>query len=165
MSDTKFTCGRRGSFEAQNTDFWRESGTCSHCGSLSGDKLMEMLEAGTCELGSTDKSYRVYVEGVPNPRVGQKRVVSIANHKASESYVPFTVAEHAAIAAQSGWVSPVEGKSWVMVRDEPETITAKFYFQHWTEAQMRRSIELYNDKKIKFRGVGFYVSPYFMAPI
>lgn len=40
---------------------------------------------------------------------------------------------------------------------------AKFYFQHLSQEQMRRFVDLYNEKRIKFQGdFGFYVLPYFM---
>lgn len=42
--------------------------------------------------------------------------------------------------------------------------TIKFYFQHLSEDQMRRFIELYNEKKLVFDGGSFYVWPFFMRP-
>lgn len=84
-------------------DVWRENGTCSYCGSMNPDTLMEALEAGTVTIGATDKSYKIYVDG-----------------------------------------------------------SKKFYFQHFSEAQMKRFIELFNERRIRFSGgIGFYVFPYF----
>lgn len=41
----------------------------------------------------------------------------------------------------------------------------KAYFQHLTEDQMRRFIDLLNDKKLKIGHPGyFYTRPYFIAP-
>lgn len=47
---------------------WREDRTCSYCGSLNPDALMERLEAGDVELGPTDKSYKVYVRDLTHRR-------------------------------------------------------------------------------------------------
>lgn len=46
-------------------DAWRDNDTCSYCGSLNPDEFMRMVEAGECVLGTTDKNYKVYVEGTP----------------------------------------------------------------------------------------------------
>jgi len=45
-------------------DAWRDDQTCSYCGSLNPDLFMAHLEAGDVSLGTTDKSYKVYVEGL-----------------------------------------------------------------------------------------------------
>jgi hypothetical protein len=40
----------------------------------------------------------------------------------------------------------------------------KFYFQHLTENQMRRFVDIFNERKIKFEDdLGFYVYPFFMS--
>ena len=70
----EFMCGRRmeGYPYAKalaGPDYWRSDGTCSHCGSLSPDQLFKALEDG-CEIGPTDKSYKIYIEGEKAPRVG-----------------------------------------------------------------------------------------------
>ena len=50
-------------------DYWRMDGTCNHCGSLSPDQFFQAIEDG-CEIGPTDKNYKVYIEGekAPNAR-------------------------------------------------------------------------------------------------
>ena len=50
-------------FKVPQTDEWREDLTCSWCGSMSPEYLFEAIEAG-CEIGPTDKSYKVYVKVV-----------------------------------------------------------------------------------------------------
>lgn len=40
----------------------------------------------------------------------------------------------------------------------------KFYFQHLSEEQRKKFVDLYNERKIKFQGSGFYVFPFFMIP-
>jgi hypothetical protein len=47
-------------------DVWRDNQTCSYCGSLNPDLLMAHLETGDIRLGATDKSYKVYVHGLPD---------------------------------------------------------------------------------------------------
>lgn len=44
------------------SDHWDAEGTCSYCGSMNPEKFMQQAEAGA-ELGPTDKSYKVYING------------------------------------------------------------------------------------------------------
>lgn len=65
MSSEKHTCPRRADHFSPDrnetgVDSWRDDGTCSYCGSLSGDAFMCLAEA-KAELGPTDKNYKVYV--------------------------------------------------------------------------------------------------------
>ena len=71
---TEFMCGRRmeGYPYAKSLagpDYWRFDGTCNYCGSLSPDQLFQAIEDG-CEIGPTDKNYKVYIEGEKSPKVG-----------------------------------------------------------------------------------------------
>ncbi|BCG50253.1 hypothetical protein [Ralstonia phage RP13] len=59
MSDGKFTCGRRLNI-AQDADHWREDGTCSYCGSISGEKALELIKNGAT-VTPTDKNYKMYI--------------------------------------------------------------------------------------------------------
>lgn len=69
-------CGRRaeswmGASKVERPDFYaqgrnRKTPTCSYCGSMSGDEFMAGLEAGTLQVGPTDKSYKVYVRDAYN---------------------------------------------------------------------------------------------------
>ena len=63
---SEFFCPRRDENPSSrkifpDADTWRADGSCSYCGSMNPDELMERLEAGTVELGPTDKNYKVYV--------------------------------------------------------------------------------------------------------
>lgn len=98
------------SIAGSNRDQFRYDNTCSYCGSFNPDVLMERIEAGTVELGPTDKNYKVYLRGADG--------------------------------------SPFD---------------SKFYFQHFSEEQKRRFIELLNEKKLKIGYPGrFYVTPFFI---
>jgi len=73
------SCGRRyDSFIANKQfpgpDTYRADGTCSYCGSVSGDWFMGRLEAGTISVTPTDKSYKVYISnhGDSEPFTGIK---------------------------------------------------------------------------------------------
>lgn len=125
-------------FKFDRDDSWRPDGTCSYCGSIDPDDLMERLEAGTVQIGATDKSYKIYVSNDGGEPFFQ-------THRTDDK--PF-----------SGWDSPLH--TWVT----QETSMAKFYFQHLSKEQMIRFIELLNEGRIKFSGgIGFYVKPYFIA--
>ena len=100
-------CPRRQENPVQITDpkedHWREDQTCSYCGSLNPDKVMELLTAGV-EVSPTDKNYKIYL---------------------SE--------------------------------------TRKAYFQHFSQEQQKKFIEMLNEKKIKLGYPGyFYVLPFFI---
>lgn len=141
---------------------WSEDGTCSYCGSVNPDMLMAALEAGTVELTPTDKSYKVYVDGLPNPRAGLPRIVSISNAKEAPgpNYVRFTEAEHRKLADAGGRL--VSEGDWITVETEGPTRYAKFYFQHLSGEQRTRFIQLYNEKRMRLAFPGhFYVLPFF----
>lgn len=66
----KQTCGRRmkefGPWErAENLDYWQDRDgfpCCSFCGSLKPEELFACIEGGLCEIGPTDKSYKIYIK-------------------------------------------------------------------------------------------------------
>ena len=69
----EFKCGRRmeGYPYAEalaGPDFWRFDGTCNYCGSLSPVQFFKAIE-DECEIGPTDKNYKVYIEGEKAPNV------------------------------------------------------------------------------------------------
>lgn len=109
-------CPRRDEVPHQITeppDHWRDDNTCSYCGSLHPDIMMEQLEAGA-EIGPTDKGYKAYLKPVP-----------------TERKLP----------------------TWV-----------KFYYRHFSEAQMKRFVEMVNEKKMNIGYPGrFYKLPFFIV--
>lgn len=137
----KFRCGRRGPFDPnspfahdqeEHGDHWRADGTCSYCGSLSGDAFIKHLKEGG-EVTPTDKGYKAYVHG-----------------SFTQTYRNCTSA-----TCKEG---PDACTHWVT----RPTDTAKFYFQHLDDAQRHEFIQLYNDRKMKVGYPGhFYVLPYF----
>lgn len=134
-----FLCPRRvesgmvgGPFRLPERDHLHEDGTCSWCGSLDGDILMERLEAGTIFLEGSDKNYKVYlkpVEGGP-PLLQTSRVDDDRS------------------GDQSKW-------KW----ETKEVDHGKFYWMHLSVSQLQRFIELWNERRIKH---SLYVLPYFM---
>lgn len=69
-----FTCGRRVAMglddtdspfvmAGQNIDTWGDDGTCSFCGSLKPEVVLNHIDAGDVEIGATDKNYKIYVGG------------------------------------------------------------------------------------------------------
>ena len=63
---TVLMCPRRNevfnSSAYSTSDHWREDDTCSFCGSLNPELVLEWMRTGQCSLGPTDKNYKVYVE-------------------------------------------------------------------------------------------------------
>jgi hypothetical protein len=134
-----FLCPRRGGFPTHlfklpETDHLHDDGTCSYCGSLDGDTLMQHLEAGTIRLAGSDKNYKVYLEQV----------------EGGPSLLQSTRVDDDKTGDMSKW-------KW----ETREVNHGKFYFMHLSEAQMRRFIELWNERRIKH---SLYVMPYFMKP-
>lgn len=135
---------------ASENDYDKSDDSCSYCGSLNPDTFMSRLESGDVRLGATDKNYKVYVEndgGAPFKQTYRncphdKEIGGAARNK----YMTWSCE------------GPSTCTHWVT----RETSSTKFYFQHLSEDQKNRFIELFNDKKIKFQGgIGFYVLPYF----
>lgn len=94
-------------------DAWRPDDTCSFCGSVNPDVLMARIEAGTVQLGPTDKRYKIYVENEGGDPIG-----------------------------------------------------TKFYFQHFSEDQRRRFVDLHNERRLHIGHPGhFYVLPFFMGVV
>jgi hypothetical protein len=125
--------------ELRGPDTYREDNTCSYCGSLNPETLMERLEIGNVKLTPTDKSYKVYVQNDGGE-----------GFKQTYRNCPDDVPRH----------GPKECTHWV-TRDMTET---KFYFQHLSVDQRKRFVELLNDKKLKLNIPGyFYVLPFFCA--
>ena len=97
---------------------------------------MARLEAGDVILTPTDKSYKVYVTNT-----GCKPFMRSSRTDDGSSGLD-----------QSKWV-------W----ETGENPMPKFYFQHLSEDQKNRFVELLNQKKLKFDHPGhFYREPYFI---
>jgi hypothetical protein len=121
----------------QGPDSYREDNTCSYCGSFNAEAFMLRIEAGDVKLTPTDKNYKVYV----------------ANDGGEGFKQTFRDCPQGATCT-----GPKDCTHWV-TRDRNET---KFYFQHLSEDQKRRFIELLNENKIKLEYPGhFYVLPFF----
>lgn len=120
-------------------DCWGPDDACSYCGSLDPDVFMARLEANTLELGPTDKSYKVYLK----PINGGPKLKQCFRGE-----------------GDPGGSDPTR---WVWTTRE--TDWGKFYFQHLSEAQKRRFIELMNGKlTIGYPG-HFYRLPFFIQRV
>lgn len=123
---------------SDDEDYWFPDNTCSFCGSLNPDVLMARIEVGDVELGPTDKSYKVYVEnkgGEKFPQVHSRKCPDVMKcDRRTCTHWTHDTTDH-----------------------------TKFYFMHFSQEQMVRFVELYNQKKLKVGYPGhFYVMPFFM---
>lgn len=113
-----------------------DDGTCWFCGSLLGDAFMARLEAGDVQLGATDKNYKVYV-----------------HNAGGEPFRQSYRTDGGRTADQRLW-------TWT-TREVEQT---KFYFQHLSEEQRRRFVELLNTGKVRmYGGYGFRPLPFFVS--
>lgn len=122
-----------------------DDGTCDYCGSLLADTFMARLEAGDVILTPTDKNYKVYV-----------------NNDGGTPFKQTYGSEYEEPREPGGSLGAKVPFHWVC-REVSET---KFYFQHLSEAQQQRFIELLNEKKLKLDYPGhFYRTPYFIQMV
>lgn len=142
---------------------WEENGTCSYCGSISPEMLFKAIEDG-CELGPTDKDYKVYVDLI-EPEPDKLKIVSAVNfdideeRRKKEGWVP---ADKARMRAE-GWGGEYQ---WMRLVRQGPIRHAKFYFQHLTKEEQHRFIDLLNTKKVKIGAPGhFYRLPFFAVRI
>jgi hypothetical protein len=171
-----------------------DDGTCDFCGSLDPDILMARLEAGDVILVPTDKNYKVYVRnkgGAPfrqsyrTDKMEDRVKAAAVNVKcmrcahcygnAADGYAD-TCAKcgrhrdapdltdderHDAIAYENGDpLDPMRNWKWT-TRETDET---KFYFEHLSEDQKKRFVELLNEKRLRLDVPGhFYRRPFFIA--
>lgn len=140
---------------------WREDGTCSYCGSMSPDQFFAAIEAGY-ELGPTDKNYKIYVHR-PNPHLGQPRVLMMSNRECKgDGWLQITV-ENLDTLPLSDWQrANCVGEYAKVGPDATPHTHEKFYFQHLSEDEMSRFIDLHNQKAIKYSHPGYlYRLPFF----
>ncbi len=127
----------------KKSDVWEKRGglrCCSFCGSLHPDDFMDALEKRR-SIATTSKNYKVYVM-LPNPRVGKRYVMS------TESRLDI-------------FGLRINKKTYGR---EGAILQTKFYFQHLSDEQQRRFIELANEKALVFEGgFGFSVPPFFAS--
>lgn len=118
---------------------WRVDQTCSYCGSLNPDVLMARIEAGDVELGPTDKSYKVYVR-----------------NKDGEAFQQ----HYRNCGRGAECTGPDDCTHWVT----RETSQTKFSFQHLSDEQRTRFVDLLNQGKLHIGYPGhFYTLPFFIG--
>lgn len=158
----KQTCPRRGEIGQrweEGKDTWtvrgrRGSGllgdglrTCSYCGSLHPDDFMTGIEESTYQVGPTDKNYKAYVGLLPSAE--EAAAADVRFEARIKDFNEERQKHERQIRMDFG------------VRD-----VAKFYYQHLSEDQRRRFVDLYNDHTMK---IGyphhFYVNPFFMTRV
>jgi hypothetical protein len=143
---------------------WREDGTCSYCGSISPELLFAAIEAGHT-IEPTDKNYKIYVD-LPDLRAGEPYVSCAitfdidAERVAREKWVPADPEQ----LKRDGWGS--SDYKWMQVWPRPATRHAKFYFDHLSEDEQTRFVELLNAKKLNLAYPGhFYRLPFFVKVV
>jgi hypothetical protein len=147
------------SVQLAHESHWRDDGTCSYCGSISPADLFAAIEAG-CELGPTDKDYKVYVTR-PDPRAGEPEICGSANFRQDpeRGWVLVTPDNVASLPTTR---MRAEIGHWVQVRPTPANRSDKFYFQHLSADERRRFVELLNARALNIGYPGhFYRLPFF----
>lgn len=151
-------------YGGSNKDTWGHDNTCDYCGSFNPDDFMRHLEARSISLTPTDKNYKVYIEGIPNPDAGKPTIYASANHPQSgEGWVQVTPENRGSLPECA---NRFEDGYWVKVEPTVEIAHHKLYFQHLTSEQKKRFVTLLNEQKLSLSYPGyFYVNPFFCSPI
>lgn len=132
------TCPRGMEIGAARRAVWLTDDTCSYCGSIHPIDFMARLEAGTMKLEPTDKDYKVYV-------------VNDGGEDFKQTY------------REDGSPGGNDPSKWNWTTRSQSR--AKFYFQHLSQDQRRRFVELLNENKLKLDIPGhFYRLPFFCVP-
>lgn len=155
-------CPRRGEAPSHRTehDTWRVDAegirTCSYCGSLHEEDFMTAaLEQ--CELGPTDKSYKVYVD-LKNPDPTLLICKGTSTHPTG-GYKPVEEVPEEILARSHK--SYREAK-YVLVKPVGQKKFGKFYFQHLSKENQQVFIDLYNTGSYNVGVPGhFYRIPFF----
>lgn len=161
------TCPRRmvevGPWErSEGLDSWVSRDgyqVCSFCGCLHPDKFFDLVESGA-EVGPTDKNYKAYIQA-PNPKAGQ--IVEVGR----SSGPVYDLDGNPMISDPTIWEKVTGSYDRAIMGRAPSTLTLKFYFQHLSEEQCKKFIELHNSGVMKLGYPGhFYRPPYFarLAP-
>ncbi len=133
-------------------DKWHDiDNTCSYCGSLNPEYLMERIRRGDVELGPTDKNYKVYVK-------------NLGGEKFKHTHGELTEEKVVVDGKEFTRKGPIK---WITT----ESDETKFYFVHLNDEQKQEFVELYNrsvtenpdSMKLGYPGY-FYRWPFFMGP-
>ncbi len=137
--------------------------SCSFCGSLHPDRFMELIREGWI-IGPTDKSYKAYLESpLTDDEVAAKREWWMTRDRTAQAIRSLGERDGKAPAQiqadlDAQWEQAAPGLLH-------GTQSAKFYFQHLSEAQRDDFIVLHNAGALKFGHPGrLYVLPFFARP-
>jgi hypothetical protein len=123
---------------------------CSYCGSMHPDDFMEAVRNGL-EIGPTDKSYKVYVKGIPREGdPNEPRVVSHAKHQfsGSRSWKELSRAEKKAAKAYRLMPGSDPKAEFWQFMPWGETVEGKFYTAHLSPEQGDEFRALYGEGKV-----------------
>src|SRR5690606_36069651 len=103
--------------------------TCRRCGSLNPDTFMARLEKGDVEVVPTDKNYKAYVRNAGGENFKQTYGEPDKNEKGEYVYD--------------------EKGQWMTTTVTRTVEEAKFYYEHLSDEQRKRFVEIYNEQKMK----------------
>lgn len=132
---------------------------CSYCGSMDPEDFMNAVRTGA-EIGPTDKSYKLYVKGLPTDP-DELWCAGKASHP-QPGYRPYselTKAEKAAV--RKDWVYDVE-EGYYGLFHMKDSVEGKFYTQHLSEEQGWEFDRLWKEHKIVWGMPGAPYVPLFI---
>lgn len=156
---------------------------CPYDGSMHPDEFMAYLEKPGTRLTPTDKNYKVYID-VASDEPEQMRRVSSTSRRPGErrpdggEWLTWeeAVERHPELrAAYEDHLDYIENHTapshpwrtdthWIQVAPRGERRESKFYFEHLSDEQKTRFIELLNAGKLNLREPGhFYRLPFFIT--
>lgn len=133
---------------------------CSYCGSMPPDDFMAAVKSGA-EVEPTDKSYKLYVKGIPNPNPGQLYILSTSNHPSPglRGWKDLARAEKKLVKSEYGQQSYFKDnyKERYYSFRTMTTVEAKFYTAHLSPEQGHEFYRLWMDGKVNW---GYPGRPY-----
>lgn len=147
---------------------------CSYDGSMHPDEFMVWLEQPGTQLTPTDKNYKVYIDVDSDEDPAELRVVSVIGFEPAEKGPPWPFdpanpgdwrrvsPEDDPLLLENGWRDHSH-YTWIRTLKRGSHRESKFYFEHLSDEQKTRFVELLNEGKLSLRAPGyFYRLPFFI---
>lgn len=134
---------------------------CSHCGSMHPEDFFDAIAKGL-KVGPTDKNYKVYIDGYPDPRAGEQRVISGCTDgkpsTAMDGWVKVGRKERRDMR-RDGWQGDY---TWIRYATR-STLQLKLYTLHLNREDAARLRRLLDEHKVNIGYPGYFYNGLWLA--